>query len=284
MQQAGQVTPTKNETILVTGSAGFIGGYLLRELEDRYERVMCMYRNRLPHTYEEYVPFYSDLLVSDVLAAPLRNVQTVVHLAWSNNFVGSGNDILHKEMHKVFTPNLRALNNLIAAMERARTPRLIFLSVKGAHCDAMTAFAREKYIAEHYILNSRIPQKIIIRCPVVWEGIQTQDKFVRSVLHLMRVPGFSFLPKTYRSVSLAHVDKLAAYLVELCSAAIPSAVVLTNAPVQEQHELKTLYRSIAHDLLDGKHKLIVGGAVGDAMLPFLERNNSPKVSQYLSSI
>lgn len=274
----------RQETLLVTGSAGFIGGQLLRELENRYERVMCMYRNRLPHTHDEYVPFYSDLQVSDVLAAPLRNVRTVVHLAWSNNFIGSGNDIAQREVHKVFTPNLRSLNNLIAAMERAKTPRLIFLSIKGAHAQATTAFAREKYIAEHYILNSRIPQKIIVRCPVVWEGMKAQDKFVRSVLHLMRVPGFSFLPKTSKEVSLIHVEKLAAHLVDLCSAAIPAAVMLANAPVQEQHQLKTLYRSIANNLLDNKHKFIVGGAIGDAMLPLLERNNSPKVSQYLSSI
>lgn len=272
------------ETILVTGSAGFIGGNLLQELENRYERVMCMYRNRLPHTHDEYVPFYSDLQVSDVLAAPLRNVRTVVHLAWSNNFIGSGNDITNKEVHKVFTPNLRSLNNLIAAMERAKTPRLIFLSIKGAHHQANTAFAREKYIAEHYILNSRIPQKIIVRCPVVWEGVKTQDKFVRSVLHLMRVPGFSFLPKTHKTVSLIHVEKLATHLVELCSAEIPAAVMLANPPAQEQHELKDLYRSIASDLLDNRHKFLVGGALGGAMLPLLERNNSPKVNQYLSSI
>ena len=274
----------RKEAILVTGSAGFIGGHLLRELENRYERVMCMYRNRLPHTHEEYVPFYSDLQVSDILAAPLRNVRTVVHLAWSNNFVGSGNDIGRKEVHKVFTPNLRSLNNLIAAMERAKTPRLIFLSIKGANCDVTTAFAREKYIAEHYILNSRIPEKIIVRCPVVWEGMKTQDKFVRSVLHLMRVPGFSFVPNTRKYVSLMHVEKLATHLVELCAADIPAAVMLTNTPAQEQHELKHLCRAIARTLLANKHKFIVGGALGDAMMTLLERNNSPKVSQYLSSI
>ena len=272
----------KKKTFLLTGSAGFVGSHMLEKLLPHANRIMCMYRNRLPIAHEKIVPFYSDMQSSDLLATPLRDVDTVINLAWSNNFTGYGEEVLRNNIRRVFTSNLRSLRNLLAAMERAKTKRLIFLSARGASLHSKSSFAREKYIAEHYILNSNIPQKIIIRCPVVWRGnVVEQDRFVKSMLRLMRLPAVSFIPDYPRKINLVSIDQLAEQLLQLCFEGLHYDNALIYPLEQKTYKLKELHRMISRQVLS-KNKLPIGGALCEAMLPLLEKECTPKIKQYLS--
>lgn len=273
----------RKETSLVTGSSGFIGRYLVRRLAQAQGRVVCMYRHRLPEPHENILPFYSDLRSPDLLLAPLKGVDTVVHLAWNGNFVGPKEDIIadSRELRSIFTPNIRALRNLIHAMERAKTSRLIFLSVRGADCEAGVSFLKEKYIAEHYILNSDIREKIIIRCPVIWSGAKKHDRFVKTVLRLMRLPGFSIMPNFRKQVCLTHVDDIVSCIVEICQDQLRAGNLIIEPPAQVTLNIRELFKMISLTVLC-KNKLPIGGVLGNAMLPLLEREKTPKIRQFLA--
>ena len=268
--------------VLITGSAGFIGNYLVRKLTQVEQAVVCMYRHRLPEPHERVMPFFSDLRSAELLAAPLRGVDTVVHLAWSDSFIGPQEDVCAaRSVHSIFTPNIRALRNLLHGMERAGTPRLIFLSARGARRNAQFAFLKEKYIAEHHILNSAIKEKLIVRCPLTWSGAGRHDRLVKTFLRLMRFPGLCFLPDFRKQVSLAHVNNIAAQLVELCQQPLQTQSLIITPPAQAAYSVRELCKLISTAVLS-RNKLPIGGVFGNAMLPLCEDDNAPKVKQMLA--
>lgn len=268
--------------VLITGSAGFIGHHLVRKLVAIEQAVVCMYRHRLPEPHERVMPFFSDLRATELLAAPLRGVDTVVHLAWSDSFVGPQEDVCasHK-VQNVFTPNIRALRNLLHGMERAGTPRLIFLSARGAKRTARMAFLKEKYIAEHHILNSAIREKLIVRCPLTWRGAERHDRLVKTFLRLMRFPGLCFLPDFRQQVNLAHVNNIATQLVELCQRPLQAQSALITPSAQVAYSVSELCKLISTAVLS-RTKLPVGGMLGNALVPLCEDENAPKIKQLLS--
>ena len=268
--------------MLITGSAGFIGHHLVRKLTQVEQAVVCMYRHRLPEPHERVMPFFSDLRSAELLAAPLRGVDTVVHLAWSDSFVGPQEDVCAaQDVHNVFTPNIRALRNLLHGMERACTPRLLFVSARGARRNAQTSFLKEKYIAEHHILNSAIKEKLIVRCPLTWSGAGRHDHLVKTFLRLMRFPGLCFLPNLRQQVSLAHVNSIAAQLAELCQQPLQTRSTIITPPAQVAYSVRELCKLISTAVLS-RNKLPIGGVLGNAMLPLCEDDNAPKVKQLLA--
>ncbi len=268
--------------VLVTGSAGFIGHHLVRKLAQSERVTVCMYRHRLPDPHERVMPFFSDLRSAELLAAPLRGVDTVVHLAWSDSFVGPREDVCAaQDVRHVFTPNIRALRNLLHGMERAGTPRVIFLSARGAGRGARQPFLREKYIAEHHVLNSAIREKLIVRCPLTWSGAGRHDRLVKVFLRLMRFPGLCFLPDFRSQVRLAHISSIAAQLVALCQQPLQVRSSIVVPPVQAMYSVRELGKLIAAAVLS-RNKLSIGGTLGDAMLPFCEDKHAPKIKQMLA--
>ena len=268
--------------VLITGSAGFIGHHLVRKLTQVEPAVVCMYRHRLPEPHERVMPFFSDLRSAELLAAPLRGVDTVVHLAWSDSFVGPQEDVCAAhDVHNVFTPNLSALRNLMHGMERAGTPRLIFLSARGARRNARVAFLKEKYLAEHHLLNSAIKEKVIVRCPLTWSGAGRHDRLVKTFLRLMRFPGLCFLPDVRQQVSLAHVNNIAAQLAELCQQPVQTQSLIITPSTQVAYSVHELCKLISTAVLS-RPKLPIGGVLGNAMLPFCEDAHAPKVKQMLA--
>lgn len=265
----------------MTGSAGFVGRHLVRRLVKDGASTVCLYRHRLPEAHERVVPFYSDLSSAEQLLTPLKGIETVVHLAWGCNFVGPGEDLSSTtEIRSLFTQNIKSLRNVIHAMERLGTRRLVFLSVRGAELTADIPFLKEKYIAEHYILNSDIAEKVIIRCPVIWSGVKQHDRFVNAILRAMRLPIFSFMPNFKRQIYLTHIDNIVDRIVEICQGqSVPQLVI--EPPTQSTYSIEELFRMTATIVLS-KNKLAIGGVVGDILLPLFERQTAPKLRQFLS--
>lgn len=269
-------------TVLVTGSSGFIGHHLVRKLAQGERAVVCMYRHRLPEPHENVMPFFSDLRSAELLTTPLRGVDTVVHLAWGDSFVGPQEDVCAThDLRGVFTPNIRALRNLIHGMERAGTLRLIFVSARGARHNASVPFLKEKYIAEHHIINSAIREKIIIRCPLIWSGAGRHDRLVKAFLRLMRFPGLCFMPSRRKEISLAHVNNIAAQLAELCLQPHRPQSLIMTPPAQTSYSVRELCKLISSAVLS-RNKLAIGGVLGNAMLPLCEDESAPKIKQLLA--
>ena len=71
-------------SVLITGSSGFLGSRLVRALAERKVPVVAMYYHKLPDAVTNVFPICSDMSSPELLATPLRGVDTVFHLAWAN--------------------------------------------------------------------------------------------------------------------------------------------------------------------------------------------------------
>lgn len=171
-------------TTLITGSAGFLGRALVGSLSKDAHPTVCVYRNRLPDSHQQVFPFRSDLDSVDLLSTPLRDIDTVVHLAWSH--INLEKDLV-READASFG-NLGMLDVLLRAMEKAGTRRIVFLSHMNAGSHASSTFLRTKYWAENLILNSSIPEKRIIRSSIVVGGGREAGEFLLGLRVLCSIP------------------------------------------------------------------------------------------------
>lgn len=182
------------EAVLVTGASGYIGRALTKKLADTGHTVVSMYRNTIPGTLTNVYPVCSDLTNIDLLAVPLRGVDTVIHLAWENTYLGSehvarsikdvdshptdsgysersgasGNSNAKSSHSTKKNSNLNCLKNLITAMEESKAQRIIFVSAVGCHRKSSHKFLQEKFIAEGLVINSKIKEKVILRTSLVY--------------------------------------------------------------------------------------------------------------------
>ena len=194
-----QYTPFPNkEALLVTGVSGYVGSCLLSRLARVDSSVLVLYRKSLPELLDRFFPVFSDLSDPELLKAPLRGVKTVVHLAWEGSFQGQEGSGSSLEQ----TNNLSGMKNLISSAEKVGVQRFIFLSALGASEKSEDAFLREKYEAEHFLINSNIPEKVILRSPVVFGGEKSKDRFWASVHRLLKTPVFYPVPTKKKKIQL----------------------------------------------------------------------------------
>ena len=263
-------SPSK-DAVLVTGSSGFIGRHVCKQLAATGRVTVSLYHHRLPESLPNIYPVCSDLSSPELLGAPLRGVSTVIHLAWENNFVGSPS-LLQDVASGALTPNLRMLQNLIQAVERSATPRIIFLSAIGASRTSMNPFLREKYLAEFLILNSRIKQKIILRTSIVCGG---HDRFLKSIINVMKVPGIYPVPKTSENLAPLHIDDLVALLKDLTTAAMVDPNALIEIAGGERFRIDEIFKLVSDRYAKGS-RLPIKGRLGSTLMPLFERNSKER--------
>lgn len=254
----------KKTEILVTGGAGYIGQSFLRCLERNKIPAICLYRKRPPESLQRISPFSVDL-AQDTPSIPCQGIETVVHLAWERSLGLS--DSRGPQMNG--GNNLHSLRNLIAAMEREGVRRLIFLSIIGAKKDARYLYAREKYEAEHEILNSKIPEKIIVRSSLVYGGNEYEGDFLASLRRLMRCPGIYPLPKIKGRLAPIFIEDLNSFLLRCLSFPIKKSSAIVNVLGTDSYKSDELLRAISKSYQEGRIPL--GSFIGDALIRFLER-------------
>lgn len=274
----------RDGAVLVTGGSGFIGQQLVRRLAEQGRTVVALYHHKLPDARDNVYPVCCDMSSAELLAGPLRGVETVVHLAWQGGLAGPAGPVSFG-LGNMLAPNAILLRNLTLAMEKAGTKRLIFLSAIGARHDAEAAFLREKYLAEHLVLNSRIPEKAIIRSSIVWGGqVAGGDRFLKSLVRVMRYPIYP-LPKKSGPVAPVHVNDLAETLANVCSYPIQGQAALLDVTGGEPYEVPELFRIVSSQVVR-KTRLALGGALGRSLLTFVERDDKtavhPKIQQFLA--
>ncbi len=283
--------------VMVTGAAGYIGRRMVQALAKESRTVVALYHHRLPESLDHSYPVCSDMSSPELMAAPLRGVEMAVHLAWDGGIGGPLADVGRWTAHDAprATRNAQMLANLITAMERAGTRRIVFVSALGASPKAESAFLRDKYLGEFLVLNSAIPEKVIVRSAVVWGGQSHDDPFLRSILRVMRYPVYP-VPKAQRQLAPLHVDDLCATLLKACEATMERPTALVELDGGEKYPVDEIFRMVSENLTK-KSKLALGGFLGQTLLPFFERegpnrrgasvsttssNNTPKIQDFLA--
>ncbi len=265
---------------MVVGGSGFIGRNLVRHFSDQQESVVSIYHRRLPEPLPNVYPVCSDLNSVDLLAAPLRGVDTVYYLAWDHNFLAPQDPLVFKPELESCSYNLKILRNLLEAMEIASTRRLIFLSAVGTNRKAQSGFLKEKYLAEFAILNSKIPEKVILRSSLVYTDHGENDRFIQSIMNLMKYPLYP-VPAHTEPLAPIHVDDLIEILFQLSSCDLQDSASILEVTGQEFLKIEDLFRLVSDKFLKGT-RFQLRGSLGNTLVPVFERKSKKKASSALS--
>lgn len=276
-----------DRAVMVTGGSGFVGRRLVSILSQLDQPVVSMYHLRLPEPLKNVYPVCSDLNSVDLLAAPLRGVETVVSLAWEESIVGSQEAIRFDKDFRNISKNLNCLANLLEAMEQAKTKRIIFVSAVGANRRAKSQFLREKYLAEVLVLNSKVPEKIIIRSSLVFQPNLDKDNFIRTVMNLMKFPGLYPVPSSDQKFSPIFLDDLCKGITKLITTPLSQSANIIEMLGGEELKVEDIFKIVSERYSKGG-RLQVRGTLGNSLVPVFERRGSyyrptgPKIRDYLS--
>lgn len=278
----------ERDAILVAGSAGFIGRPLLRRLAEQGRPVVSLYHAHLPEPLAHMMPIFADMLRAEHLTTALRNVSTVVHLAWSQSFRSQWEEaVFAQEGQKQDSRNILMVKNLVHAMEEAGTKRIIFVSALGASRHTDSWYLQEKYFAELVILNSKIPEKVILRSPLVFGEISAKDRLVTAVEKLMRFPWFYPVPKYEGHLSPIHVNDLCEILIRLIDVNVVSSAQLIEVQGSETLAIDEIFRFVSQGIGKGSH-FALKGFLGAALAPLFEKiqrrkqENTPQLRDLLT--
>ncbi|MDB2446991.1 NAD(P)H-binding protein [bacterium] len=252
--------------VLVTGASGFIGGKLVSKMAAECRSVVSMYRQRLPEPIENVFPVCNDLRSSELLGAPLREIDTVVHLAWEN-------DSLDRPQ-KNNSINLFLLRNLISKMEEVGTRRLVLLSHAGVSSVSHETFLKDKYEMENLALNSSIDEVVIVRSPIVMSGVPGEDKYLDAMLNLFKLPMFYPVPiskdRKFGVVSLEEVTDL---ISERTLGKVEFGREVVELKSAQDFSLEQILKYICQKYVK-KQKLGLGAFVGKSLARVMNRVSS----------
>jgi nucleoside-diphosphate-sugar epimerase len=261
----------KAKQILIVGSAGFIGKALMRKISQSGRPAYSLYHTHLPEPLNHITPVFADLQRPDQLDTFVKQADEVIYLAWSNTFKTSKLETSPTNE----SPNILMLRNLVASMEEQGSKRLIFVSSLGASRHASSYYLKEKYAAESVILNSNIPEKIILRSSLVYSDLSAKDKFVQSIESLMTMPWVYPVPRFEEKIAPLHVQDLVDVLIKLIDVPMPTAAQLIEISGEENLALDEIFKAVSQGI--GKsHHIALKGFIGDALTPIFEKLHGRK--------
>ena len=135
--------------ILLTGATGYVGGRLLRVLEQHGHRVRCLARRPeflKPKVSPETEIVAGDVLDPDSLSAALRGVNVAYYLVHSMGSAGS------------FEENDRqSARNFGAAAKDERVERIIYLGALGKDGETLSPHLRSRHEVGQILRESGVP-------------------------------------------------------------------------------------------------------------------------------
>jgi len=209
--------------ILVTGASGFVGRELCRKLSlEGKARVRALFRHPAQGPWDESICI--DLASESDLAAAVRNVDTVFHLA-ARTDDGTAPVREAPEFHRV---NFEGTRRLFDAAAAGSVQRFVYASSvkamgekmegranEGAWQSPTTPYGMSKRAAESYLLSSgKVPHVSIVRASPVY-GAGSKGNLARLIRAMSRGM-FPPLPKVENARSMVHVEDLADALL-LCA-------------------------------------------------------------------
>ena len=284
IKPSGQPLSKEAQTILVTGGSGFIGRNFVKKMANE-KVIVSLYHHRLPEPMTNVYPVCSDLSSPELLAAPLRGVDTVVYLAWERNFLGPA-EIKGESTSRSRSKNITLLKNMVSAMENSRAKRIVFISANGAQRNAKSEFLKEKYEGELVVLNSKIPEKIIIRSNLVVDTHKGMDGFIKSILDLMKFPGFYPVPKFANNLCPVHIDDLVDIISMASVIERVDGCSIVEVVGQESLKIDEFFRLVSNKY-NPRNQVQIRGVLGNTLLPVFERRsmdslNSPRIRNFLT--
>lgn len=261
----------KAKQILVAGSAGFIGKVLMRKLSAEARAAYGLYHTHLPEPLNNITPVFSDLKKADQLETLLKQSDEVIYLAWAEPLrEGKAGEYPTNE-----SPNIVMLQNLVTAMEQQGSRRIIFLSSLGASRFASSHYLKEKYAAENLIINSSIPEKVILRSSILYSDLNAKDKFVQSIESLMAMPWVYPVPRLEGRIEPMHVNDLVEVIAKLIDLPLPETTQLIELKGTESLALEEIFKSVSFGIGKSKH-IALKGFIGDALTPVFEKLHGRK--------
>lgn len=261
----------KAKQILVVGSAGFIGKTLMRKLSQLAKPAYSLYHTHLPEPLNHVTPLFADLRKTDQLETLVKQADVVIYLAWADPL----RNIKTLDSPNNDSPNILMLRNLVHAMEQQDCRRIIFVSSLGASRFASSRYLKEKYMAESVILNSNIPEKVILRTSILYSDLSAKDKFVQSIESLMTMPWVYPIPRLQGKIAPMHVGDLVEVLVKLLELPLTSPAQLIELVGKESLALDEIFKSVSQGI--GKsHHIALKGFIGEALTPVFEKLHGRK--------
>jgi hypothetical protein len=276
--------------IMVTGCAGYLGRSICREIVAKGESIIGLYHQKLPEALDKMMPLFADLRNPDALLAPLRSVDTVVHLAWAGGVLGS--DALRgttpTRERLLSSANVLLTTNLVRAMERQGVKRIVFVSWLGADDRSDMLVLREKYWAENVILNSRIPEKIILRSGVAVDFDDKACDFAQATFRLTKIPLVTPLPRIFNDVVITSkkdlIDRVVLKATKPCTDSNWMFIdeITSTAPITSSSAVISLTAKWW-----GQNKWAMGGFLGRYLFKLLDsefgrlKDGKPRISDFL---
>lgn len=254
--------------MLVTGSSGHLGQVLLKKLEQNNKTIVALYKTKIPETGKSIFPVCCDIHSRELLMAPLRGVQTVVHLAWKNEYEKEKSKV---PLEKILTDsyNIKGLKSLISAAEEQKVDKFIFISANGASMKAESFFLKEKYISEYLLINSKIPNVCILRPPIIISRDFEKDRFISAIKNIMRIPGMYPVPSDVREISAIFEQDMVEIIYDKISHPQKFKREIEKIVSNEKIEVPELFRFVASKVIQSS-KFAIKGSLADSIMRILE--------------
>ena len=151
----------EKQTILLTGTTGYVGGKLLKRLEIEGHHIHCLARN--PENLADKAPntkvFQGDLLVRSSMWAAFQGVETAYFMV---HFLHEKKDFEAME--------IEAAENFASMARSAGVKRIVYLGALGNERDGLSPHLQSRHDVGHILRESRIPTIELRASIVLGEG------------------------------------------------------------------------------------------------------------------
>jgi NADH dehydrogenase len=168
----------REEAVLVTGGAGFVGRHVVAGLQAAgYTRIRCLVHRRSParlsrgKAAEEVA---GDVQDPDSLARAVEGVDAVVHLV---GVIREGPGATFQDV------NHRGTANLVHAARQRRVRHVVYLSAIGATNEPGYQYAYSKWLGEQEVIQSGIPYTILRSSILFGAG----DEFLNTLAAVLKL-------------------------------------------------------------------------------------------------
>ncbi|HEV2130113.1 MAG TPA: NAD(P)H-binding protein, partial [Longimicrobiaceae bacterium] len=170
-------SPLRRPLLLLTGATGYVGGRLLRVLQERGYRVRCLARQPeylQPRLQPGSEAVRGDLLDEGSLASALQGVDTAYYLVHS---MGSAGDFREEDR--------RAAENFARAARTAGVRRIVYLGGLGAETDLSPHLASRQEVGQ-ILRESGVPT-LELRASIILGSGSLSFELVRALVERLPV-------------------------------------------------------------------------------------------------